>query len=526
MDYINEFESFMYLQNKANQQISMESYIQECIILAENTNVVGRLRAFNEADSAWDKIKNGFKKFWEFIKRIFARWVEKVTRLFQNNKDWLDKHRAIILNNKFKFESVNMYNYSEGIKRMTNSTVPMLDFDQLSKDDPKFSTREGIFNWVLKENAKNTNFKYVDKDTNATTEMKNFFRGGEDKIDVLAKDLNMTDLFNYCYTYDKMQDKIKKDYDVINNAVQKVTTALSNKAASATVDSSAAAANNASGNNSGSGEAPKTEGAVFSRVYGAIEEADAANQASTNGKPDHTNDGPTYKASTSTGYAGDKNQSASSNTVNIKGSGETKDDGTEVTQADKNQTNVQSASNTTGDDIAKMSERCSWYQEAAGGTLSAKLTICEEAYLSYMKILKAHVDSYIGREQKNNKITQIATTYGKTLSREDAKKAAENVNTNDEQNKAINKAVAEFNTEFQNRAAKEITSDLTADDVTNKVESLYVTIVPKYIDNLSKESSFSGVDKNTIETVLSIHIHDTCIDPYINNFMANKAKTK
>ena len=432
MDYINEFESFMYLQNKANQQISMESYIQECIILAENTNAVGRLRAFNEADSAWDKIKNGLKRFWEFIKRIFAKWVEKVTRLFQNNKDWLDKHRAIILNNKFKFESVNMYNYSEGIKRMTNSTVPMLDFDQLSKDDPKFSTREGIFNWVLKENAKNESFKYVDKETNATTEMKNFFRGGEDKIDVLAKDLNMTDLFNYCYTYDKMQDKIKKDYDVINNAVQKVTTALSNKAASSTVDTSAAAANNASENNSGSGEAPKTESAVFSRVYGAIEEADAANQASTNGKPDHTNDGPTYKASTATGYAGDKNQSASSNTVNIKGSGETKDDGTEVTQADKNQTNVQSASNTTGDDIAKMSERCSWYQEAAGGTLSAKLTICEEAYLSYMKILKAHVDSYIGREQKNNKITQIGTEYG-TVTEEETKKAAEAASDADKQ---------------------------------------------------------------------------------------------
>lgn len=428
MDYINEFESFMYLQNKANQQISMESYIQECIILAENTNVVGRLRAFNEADSAWDKIKNGLKRFWEFIKRIFAKWIEKLTRLFQNNKDWLDKHRAIILNNKFKFESVNMYNYSEGIKRMVNSTVPMLDFDQLSKDDPKFNTREGIFNWVLKENAKNTNFKYVDKETNATTEMKNFFRGGEDKIDVLAKDLNMTDLFNYCYTYDKMQDKIKKDYDVINNAVQKVTTALSNKAASATVDT--ATSNTANDNNSGSGEAPKTENAVFSRVYGAIVEADAVNQASTNGKPDHTNnDGPTYKASTATGYAGDKNQSASSNTVNI--GAEKKDDGTEVTQADKNQTNVQSASNTTGDDITKMSERCGWYQEAAGGTLSAKLTICEEAYLSYMKILKAHVDSYIGREQKNNQATRLATVYGNNTTQESVDDVLKNASNED-----------------------------------------------------------------------------------------------
>ena len=87
MDYITETNMFLYNEDKHLQQESLESYINECIILAENSNAISNLRAFNEAEnkSFGQKVKDAFKKFIDFIKQIFGKFVSRLQRFVQNN---------------------------------------------------------------------------------------------------------------------------------------------------------------------------------------------------------------------------------------------------------------------------------------------------------------------------------------------------------------------------------------------------------------------------------------------------------
>lgn len=421
MDYINEYNIFMYNQSRAMQQHSLESYISECMILAEGTNIVPRIRALHEADN--EKTIGGFfKKIWEFIKRIWAKFIDKMTRLMAGNKRWLDKNRAIILNNAFKYDSITIYNYPEGVKRIVNGAVPAFNYENL-KD--KLDTDAHAYEFVA-DQIGNKGYKYnEDDDSSFAQDMKEYFWGGSEQIEIPKAKVNLTDMFNYCYEYDKMKQAIQKDKDNLEKAIESMNKIVTNKAVKSAVDNNQNTntndkkedepkayteppKDNTAGTTGGTGnqtagtttQTAQQSSYTFSNVYGTyISEAD---RAAVNGEPDNdaNKDTVARKASTSTGIYGPKDATAKSNVSNVTGA--TDDDAT-------NNTNVANAA--SGEEAVEIQKRCTRYNNAASGVLSAKLSAAEQCYKDYMRILIAHVDSYTGRKQTNDKAANSATNY-------------------------------------------------------------------------------------------------------------------
>lgn len=422
MDYIMETELFWYNENKRRQQTSMESYLRECMILAESSNVIGKLRAINEEEkkSGWERIKEGFKKFGEFIKRIFAKFIDRLTRFFQNNKAWLDKHRAVILNNPFKFEGVTMYNYADGVKRMVGAAVPNFEYDAIQSN---LTSDQTAYEWMAKSIGYQ-DYKYADSDDSSfNKDIQNWFRGGEDQIFIEAKKLNMSDIFNYCYEYNKMEEQVKKDQGIVDKATESAKTLIDKRISNMTADKAAASAETSEKEPkpdlTGTGESA----VAFSNVYGTYITEDIKVADPVEDKKDDTT--TPNKASSATGKVGEKDATAASNMKNRQDSDKTAEE-----IKDANTKSVTDADNSV---IEEMGKKCTRYQAAASGVLSAKVTVIEQCYKDYMKLLVAHVESYIGKKQNNNKVTQAATDYRnlneyKKLSEAEAKEFQDEMN--------------------------------------------------------------------------------------------------
>lgn len=439
MDYINEYNVFMYNQSRAMQQHSLESYISECMILAEGTNIVPRIRALHEADN--EKTIGGFfKKIWEFIKRIWAKFIDKMTRLMAGNKRWLDKNRAIILNNAFKYDSITIYNYPEGVKRMVNGAVPAFNYADIEKE---LDTDAKAYEFVAKKIRYN-GYKYNEDDDNSfSQDMKEWFFGGAEQIEIPKAKVNLTDMFNYCYEYDKMKEAIQKDKTNLERTIENMNRIVVSKAAKTTADNdktdkaddgtatanggttnndtdnpkpdpngtspaaqqAAAAAGTTTDANNGNaqptnGQAAQNASFVFSNVYNTyISEAD---KAEVNGDPDNdaNKDTVVRKRSAGTGRYGSKDATAKANMSNVSGKSDSDDE---------NNKNIANAA--SGEEAVEIQKRCTRYNNAASGVLAAKLSAAEQCYKDYMRIMIAHVDSYTGRRQTNDKMATAATDF-------------------------------------------------------------------------------------------------------------------
>lgn len=472
MDILTESKEFDYLEARRRQQLSLESYINECVILSEGDNVFKNLQAFNEEEkkTGWEAIKEGFKKFGNFIKRIFMKFFDNMSRLVQGNKNWLNKHKATILNNPFKFDSVTMPNYPVGIQRMVDSSVPAFtNYDEI-KD--KLDTEQNAFNWMAKSVGYGK-FQYS-SEINFNLTMQNWFQGGEVDKTFTAKALNMSDIFNYCYEYeDNIGAKIRKDQTILDNAIKVLTDAIdAREKDSAVVDdtqdkkeeqkaqdaaenkkvedttkkytnSSITAKGDVNDINSQNDD-PETgskigpESVVFSNVLGTyINEVEFGSKSDSN-----TNTSTVaYKASQSSGVVGNEKNTAASNMKNVKyGSDDNKE-----TVDNANSKRIEDETSKRA--LEEMRTAIINYQNAARGVLGGKLNAAQKCYKDYMQILVKHVKSYMANDQYNNKTTQAATNYNNGTTSSDstqasAQSAAQN-NDNTQQGAAQNNTQGE-----------------------------------------------------------------------------------
>ena len=403
MDYITEGQVFEYYQSKINNQISLESYINECVILAEGKNVVSKLQAFNEEEkkTGWERIKEAFRKFGEFFKKIFAKFFDRMSRFIQGNKKWLDKHKALIINNKLRFEDITMYDYFTGIKRMVNSSVPaFMDYENNMKQ--KLSSDKACYEWMAKEAVHMDKFVYSES-VDFTETVKNWFLGGENTVKFASSKINMSDIFNYCYTYEKMKDNIEKDQRILNRSLEEITKLISEKAAKITADEK-------EDNTEQQGDKPITASAniAFSSVYSTyITEADGpefGDKIEDNKKSDSTT---TFKANQKSGTVGDESKTAAANSnKNVDYGDSNSSDVENQNKADINKVDSSKV-------IQEMSEALTRYRTASTSIFTSKLTAAEKCYKDFMKIMIAHVDSYINKTQTNDKASSVATDYSK-----------------------------------------------------------------------------------------------------------------
>lgn len=98
------------------------------------------------------KIKEGFGKFIEALKKIAAKFVEAIMFNFGTEKAWLTKYKNIILNNEFKKETqVAVYcNLNNAVNQIEKVVPPLASYAELSQDTSAFASEEDFFDKKFK----------------------------------------------------------------------------------------------------------------------------------------------------------------------------------------------------------------------------------------------------------------------------------------------------------------------------------------------------------------------------------------
>ena len=85
----------MFLVENAIEQAELEKYINECIMISNNTNTISNIETLNENFS--DKVKESFAKILSSIGAIWKKFLETTNNLIKNDEAYLNKYKDIIL---------------------------------------------------------------------------------------------------------------------------------------------------------------------------------------------------------------------------------------------------------------------------------------------------------------------------------------------------------------------------------------------------------------------------------------------
>ena len=233
MDYVSMVENEVFFLEQAQRQEAMKRYIKECQILATGKNIPYKLNALNEdlkesLTGLWQKIKTIFNRIW-------LKFLENLDRFVKSDADYLKSYQNIILNKKAPDVNWTMPDYDTLRKRCYAGTP---DFNQYI--DPAFikDMADGAIKATNNENADelkdgwkfaiHARFCKVDgikenlsKDDDFNAIVKEYFSGGEDQ-DFAADSLNMTDLYNTCYSSETIISELKKTQVKYNKWIEDV----------------------------------------------------------------------------------------------------------------------------------------------------------------------------------------------------------------------------------------------------------------------------------------------------------------
>lgn len=360
MDYSLEMSYNSYLLESMLQQGKMETYIQEALILTEGVDVVNRLTALNEGVGG--KIKEVYDRFIAFIKKIFAKFTENMTKIFDTNKGWLEKYQKIILNKAFTLD-VECKAYQ--LDRIIKYQIPVFNYSQLND---KLVSKGAFMNHIF-----GTAFPADSNTDDLNGWLKAHYCNDSDN-EVKLNNPNMRELYDYCHDFKDVTMPKLKQYQSnteksANNARSLINTAISNtaKAAEANPQQGTAEQN-----------LFDTGGKAYSRLL----------EVSIN-DPDKNKAKPEDKAPSS---VGDNSKKFSTNAP----------DGKNTTGGETADTAAAAVNNDSALTETKVNEIIGVYTSVATAIAGSALTIAEAAYKDYMKILRAHVKKYVGDDSAAN----------------------------------------------------------------------------------------------------------------------------
>ena len=218
--YVDKMANANFLFEQERNTIKLNSFISECLCIAEGGNIYDGIKAINEgisdkAESAWDKVM-------DFLRRMWGKFVENMTNLFNSNGYYLEKYKDIILKKPIKFtEKITMPNYFNGIKNIVGVKIPLLNVQSLERIPLNAEDKTGMDNlrtefmnaWRNGKPADNPNGK----------EFKawavDYFKGlGTGEVDFTASQINMTDMYNFCHDSKNITSTLEKDKSAIERA--------------------------------------------------------------------------------------------------------------------------------------------------------------------------------------------------------------------------------------------------------------------------------------------------------------------
>lgn len=414
------------LYEEVQNQQELNRYLSECLVFSENCSEYRKftkLKALNEVDTTNIIINNAntgkpnfLTKILDFIKKIWGKFVEKLTRVFTTNRYYLEKYKDIILNKMVKLGDITFdgtpANFNAGIDHIVKEMIAPLDQNRVAT-----LPEENNSNGTLKQILQTINGEISNACSCPAEEFKQwaveYYEGRSDREggrvqSIKATSLKMVDLYNFCYSIDNLKKALEKDQSTIekngttlmniikekNDEAEKAKAAQEQKAAQAAKDAATKmqTKNTQTGNEPAAkptvtapvtapAAAPKEENSVLSVVYntylteegtGTVQISDPAKAVAANANAAGRNgvDAATVQAQNGDGTAEEKN--------------------------------------------TKLSKQAALYIQCVRDIVAAKCTAAEYINSQYMAIIRAHVASYVGQAQNpndNKAVQEPASNY-------------------------------------------------------------------------------------------------------------------
>lgn len=417
MDYITEYRYLEFLESSMLEQERINRCIEEAIIITEGTGIVSKIRALDEA-GAVDSIKAGFAKFKEFLAKIWSKFINNMTTLFTTDKVYLEKYKDTIIHKKMIDAKWGpMKDYAKGIERIATDK-PFPTKDEIGSatasilDDPMQIQAK----LITQDNA----FKGVE---DFSSYCKDYFMGGSAEREYMSTELNLIDMYNFCFDCKVIKNNIEKDRKSIeiycDAMINEITLNLNNveakkkqyereqqvasqqaaQTAAAAPAQPAAPAQQAKP--SRFGKRHESVSSTFSYLYNDYITEVERTAAQAQATPAAAN-----------GTAGSVARATSGTTNDPK----------DVTSAKADLAASSDATAKSGEDVksleaatATMQGRFNNYKQVMGVFLAAKCTAVDTIYKEYMSIIRMHVKDQLNTKPADQTtVIPTASQYPKT----------------------------------------------------------------------------------------------------------------
>lgn len=385
--YTNNGGSYMhdalyesYIESKIDSENRLAYALKENMVISEAD--YSNIRALQEAKLI-DKVKSTWKRFIAFIKGLVSRFMESMSNILLDEKEYLEKYKDIILKKKPKEDLEYSYtgNYKKGIDRLINTEVPLFDYYKYKKSLE--AEGEGALVEAIMQGKP---FNYDDGET-LSEQFKSYFLALEDgQQEGKFSNLNMTDLYNFCYNFNKIKGIVDKDIDRLESSTRAIESAINKEL-------------NAAGNDAAGDKVEGTETNTTTKTEesAVLKEADGEAKSTGLKIEDKPSSDPSSKMqSTQNRDSEAEKDSATAGAAVAKSSGK------------------------EADDISKAANK--WI-EVCRPLIAAKLTACQQIAKDYMAIIRAHVRSYGGSDKKSKEGDKGKDTGSKYSKHSDVAKA-------------------------------------------------------------------------------------------------------
>jgi len=421
VDFTRQFEYFEYLQNKAYCEAELTRAIYNKVILSEASGEKAtKLIAINEGKIT-DKIKEIWSKFVEFINKIAAKFLEKMTNLLVKETDYLKKYKEIILQRKPKHIEISYHGkYMTAVERLLKVKVASfpdkLDDVAIDKDKDGNATDDeitaSIVNYIFKK-YNSTDFDKFNSGENMADQFKSYFIGadkGDTNTHLDASDcISLKDMYNFCMNHKQAEDVVKKDQNMIQATANKIDSVWNQYKKDHPEVEKADNATTTGGNQTGnatptSGEGGEQSGgeteSLFMNLRGLRyikEEPPIVNVDNQTKDNEEKAKDAEHAQENKDGNATKSNLQIKNTNIATKAGSVDKDNEDTLEKKAKDELegkDSKAAINFFNKYIDKWRQVCS-------NILTAKLTVYQQIAKDFMAIIRAHVQSYVGTNDKD-----------------------------------------------------------------------------------------------------------------------------
>lgn len=442
--YEQECAYRQYLINKAYCQKQLRGMVVEAAILSDDqisiSEKVDKLYSINEG--LGDSVKDAWGKFKAFLAKIWQKFSEFIARTVNTDKGYLEKYKDIILHRKWKDDQKDLdidAQYTVGITRLSQFAVATPTAQDVNNkltgnDDTDLKTYQAK---LMPAYRGNNTVDFADF-------CKHWFKGGDGKggkHNLTGGEINFTDMYNFCYNYKKIHNNINKNQSIMQNAATVFENAAKEHLNKQKQPTAAPAQPDDKNKQNGSATTtdkksnyPETiivkddKGVDVTRHVSAAEKTSYDQEISTAGN-DKTKLKGVYSKYISKGKSNDEFNNLTESfkykgklgtfvledvgvSSNTGGTGATS--GSFGRAGVKAGNTVQMADTSTKVDPQEekdLTKKIGFFTSASGTLFASMCTAAETIKKDYMKIIKMHVQSYLGEDKDSeNKIAQQAGT--------------------------------------------------------------------------------------------------------------------